>query len=78
MYFNIHLDDEIGHQIITMAKKIGQSNEDLIGEAIRQWLQRQPQNKWPKEVMTFTGIQDFPRFESYRSELQPLNQDPLA
>jgi len=78
MYFNIHLDDEIGHQIIMMAQNLKQSNEALIGEAITQWLQYQNKNKWPKEVMNFTGIKDFPRFESYRSEFKPLNQDPLA
>lgn len=78
MYFNIHLDDEIAHQIIMMAQNLKQSNEALIGEVIIEWIQSKNKNQWPKEVMTFTGIKDFPRFESYRSELQPLNQDPLA
>jgi hypothetical protein len=78
MYFNIHLDDEIGHQIIMMAQNLKQSNEALIGEIVAKWLLKESKNQWPKEVMNFTGIKDFPRFESYRSEFKPLNQDPLA
>lgn len=33
---------------------------------------------WPREVLEFTGIPDFEPFESYRAELRPPAEDPLA
>ena len=33
---------------------------------------------WPDEILGFQGVSDIPPFESYREELRPLQDDPLA
>jgi hypothetical protein len=71
MYLNINLDDEIGTQMTAMAKSRGQSIDILAHEAITKWLHQQNQKTptlWPPEFMEFTGVKDFPPFESYRTE----------
>lgn len=79
MYFNIDIDDQMGHQLATIAKKRGQSSNTLICDVIIEWLQRHPiPSQWPPTVKAFKGIKDFPPFESYRSELNQPSQDPLA
>ena len=79
MYFNIDIDEQVSHQLSTIAKNRGQSSSTLIREVIIEWLQRHPnQAQWPSTVKAFKGVKDFPPFESYRSELKPPSQDPLV
>ncbi|MDY0072255.1 MAG: ribbon-helix-helix domain-containing protein [Thauera sp.] len=78
MHFNIYLDDHTGQQLNALAKEAGQSRNALIREAISQWLGQYGQSQWPQAVQDFTGLADMPTFESYRSELLPAADDPLA
>jgi hypothetical protein len=42
------------------------------------WLHEEGDQAWPQEVLNFQGVPDMPSFESYRSELAPPKDDPLA
>jgi len=78
MNFNIYLDDETGQQLNQVAKKVGESRNALVRQAVSEWLKRQGQAQWPAELLAFTGISDMPTFEAGRDRLKPPTEDPLA
>ena len=39
MNFNIYLDDETGQQLNKVAKKVGESRNALVRQAVSEWLQ---------------------------------------
>ncbi|MDP3515419.1 MAG: CopG family transcriptional regulator [Sulfuritalea sp.] len=78
MNFNIYLDDETGQQLNQVAKKVGESRNALVRQAVSEWLQRHGKPQWPDEVLTFKGLADLPPFEAGRDRLKPSPADPLA
>lgn len=78
MNFNIYIEDQLGKQLQKAAKATGKSKNALIREALSEWFQNHPLNKWPDTVLQHEGIHDFMPFESHRDELQTPKDDPLS
>ncbi|BAC88786.1 ribbon-helix-helix domain-containing protein [Gloeobacter violaceus] len=78
VHFNIYVDDQTGEQLKRVAGQTGLTRNALIRQALREWLATRDQPRWPDIVMEFKGVEDLPTFESYRDELLPPRQDPLA
>ena len=78
MNFNIYLDDETGHQLVSAAAQAGDTRNALIRKAVSEWLLRHAQPQWPDAVLDFQGAADMPAFEASRDRLQPPVADPLA
>jgi predicted transcriptional regulator len=78
MNFNIYLDDETGQKLNQLAKRVGESRNALVRQAVSDWLIRYGKPRWPDEVLAFKGMADMPLFESGRDRLKPPIDDPLA
>lgn len=78
MNFNIYLDDETGHQLVSAAAQAGDTRNALIRKAVSEWLLRHAQPQWPDAVLDFQGAADMPAFEASRDRLKPPVADPLA
>ena len=75
MNFNIYINDELGHQLARVAEAEGKSRNALIRDALSFYLKNHTNQYWPNEVLNFSGVsQDFPSFESFRSELKPASE----
>jgi len=75
MNFNVYINDELGHQLAHVAETEGKSRNALIRDALSFYLKNHTNQCWPNEVLNFSGIrQDFPSFESFRSELNPATE----
>lgn len=77
MHFNIYIDNQLGHQLTRYAEKQGVTRNSLIREALERFIKKETQG-WPKEVLAFQGIPDFPAFEETRNELLIAREDPFA
>lgn len=65
---------------ILRGSKAELSPEALVLQTLTQLLATQPQqpiSQWPEIILTFTGIPDFPAFESYRDELLPPREPEI-
>ncbi len=75
MNFNIYIEDELGRKIDFIADISGQKRNNIIREAITQWVMEHYPADWPTSIKNFSGIKDFPAFESYRGELSTPKED---
>ena len=78
MHFNVYIDDQTGQQLTDVAQQSGQTRNALIRSAVQDWLARRNKPQWPDLIMSFTGIDDMPPFESGRDQLKLPLADPLA
>lgn len=78
MNIGLYLEQPLAMQIQQYANKIGSTRNALIREAIKSWLETHDAPQWPKSVLNFKGISDFPSFEKERENLLPPEDDPLA
>jgi hypothetical protein len=78
MNINIYLEDTVAKTLGQCAKRSGSSRNAIIREAIKEWIQHHEVKKWPASILKFNGMQAFPSFESYRDNLLPPSEDPLA
>jgi hypothetical protein len=76
MNFNIYIDDKLGAEIGSYAEKKGMTRNSLIRKALQLFIRNQSHG-WPDEILQFTGVPNFPAFESYRTELLNPKEDPL-
>jgi len=77
MNINIYLEDSLAKSLNHCAKKLHQSRNAIIRDAIRNWVSQHEIKKWSKSILNFKGLKDFEPFESYRDELNPPGEDPL-
>lgn len=78
MNVHVYLEDALGQQLTQYAKTLGKSRNLLIREAVKEWLQHHRAKAWPKSICKFKGVPDMAAFESYRNDLLPPKEDPLA
>ena len=78
MNFNIYLDDETGLQLTQLAKRVGESRNALVRQAVSDWLNKHDKPRWPDEVLAFKGMANMPVFEACRDRLKQPIADPLA
>lgn len=77
MHFNLYLDDDTGARLDRVLKRLGVTRNALIRTAIAEWLERQADGGWPREVLDFQGLPDFEGPEAHRGDLLPPSGDPL-
>lgn len=78
MNIGLYLEQPLAVQIQRYADKIGSTRNAIIRMAIKDWLKEHDAPRWPKSVLNFKGVSDFPAFESQRENLLPPNDDPLS
>ena len=80
MNFNLYLDDKTAKELDKTARKLGETRSGLIRKALREWLDRRAHGSlgWPRTILEWQGVKDFPSFESHRDELLPPREDPFA
>ncbi|MDF1760550.1 MAG: ribbon-helix-helix domain-containing protein [Coxiellaceae bacterium] len=77
MNINVYIEDSLGKEVTANAKALGKTRNAIVREALKEWLQHHKANKWPKSVLQFEGVNNFPEFESYRDELNMPDEDPF-
>ena len=78
MHFNVYIDDQTGKRLSDVAQQSGQTRNALIRSAVNDWLARRNYPQWPDLVMSYTGMDEMPPFESDRDQLKQPLADPLA
>jgi hypothetical protein len=73
MQITISLPKDLEQNLVHQAAQLNVSLETLILQSLRQFPPPPKGNSsaWPDAILSFTGIPDFPAFESYRNELLP-------
>lgn len=75
MNLNIYLEDSLGQQLTSCAKKLHRKKNTIIREALKEWINRHTKKSWPKSIMDFKGAKEFPTIEELRSGLTPPTED---
>ena len=78
MNINVYLEDSLAKSLNQSAKQLGSSRNAIIREALKEWIQQHEVRKWSMAVLNFQGVKELPGFESYRDDLLPPKEDPLA
>ncbi|HIK30653.1 MAG TPA: hypothetical protein IGS17_14315 [Oscillatoriales cyanobacterium M59_W2019_021] len=77
----LQLPDELDRLLAFRATQLNLSLEALVLQTLTQLLavpqSQQPVLQWSEIVLTFTGIPDFPPFESSRDELLPPREPEM-
>jgi hypothetical protein len=79
MQITIDLPQDLEQDLIRQAAQSNVPLQSLIIQALRQLAQPNltPSSQWPEAVLSFTGLSDFPAFESFRDELLSPNEPDL-
>lgn len=79
MQITIDLPQDLEQNLIRQAAQSNIPLQTLIIQALRQLTQASgsPASQWSDTVLSFSGIPDFPTFESYREELLPPRDPEL-
>ncbi|WP_226587739.1 DNA adenine methylase [Microseira wollei] len=73
MQITINLPQDLEQYLIQQATQLNIPLETFILQSLRQITQLplSKTSQWSSEILSYTGIPDFPAFESYRDELLP-------
>ena len=76
MQITIDLPQDLEHDLTYQSIQTNVPLQTLIIQSLRQFTRPAPTHdtEWPDEIMSYTGVPDFPAFESYRDELLPLRE----
>jgi hypothetical protein len=79
MQIMIDLPQDLEQDLIRQANQSNVPLQTLILQALRQLTQAAPStaSQWSNTVLSYSGIPDFPAFESYRDELLPPREPEL-
>ncbi|NJM66263.1 MAG: hypothetical protein HC851_11690 [Acaryochloris sp. RU_4_1] len=79
MQITIDLPQDLEQDLIRQATQSNIPIQTLILQALRQLTQTAPSpvSQWSDAVLSYSGIPDFPAFESYRDELLPPREPEL-
>lgn len=79
MQITINLPQDLEQNLVDQAAQLNVSLETLILQSLRQLSQSSAGNNsgWSDVILSFTGIPDFPAFESYRDDLLPPREPEL-
>ena len=79
MQITIDLPQDLEQSLIQQATQLNISLETLILQSLKQLTQTTPNPiaSWPETILAYTGVPDFPAFESYRDELLPPREPEL-
>ncbi|MDY6781756.1 MAG: hypothetical protein SW833_04235 [Cyanobacteriota bacterium] len=77
----LQLPDDLDRLLALRATQLNLSPEALVLQTLTHLLSvpqsQKPDSQWPDLVLTFTGIPDFPPFESHRNELLPPREPEM-
>jgi hypothetical protein len=79
MQITIDLPQDLEQDLIRQATQSNIPLQTLILHALRQLTQSSSStaSQWSDTVLSYSGISDFPTFESYRDELLPPREPEL-
>jgi hypothetical protein len=79
MQIMIDLPQDLEQNLIRQATQSNIPLQTLILQALHQLAQAAPSSasQWSDTVLSYSGIPDFPAFESYRDELRPPREPEL-
>jgi hypothetical protein len=69
MNFNIYIEEQLGIKIEYIANISGKKRNNIIREALAEWVNHHYPADWPDSVKQFSGEANFPAFESFRNNL---------
>lgn len=69
MNLHIYIEDSLGEKLTTYAKKCNRKRNSIIRQAIKDWIERHTEKKWPDSVLKFKGIPTFPNIKSLRNNI---------
>ena len=75
MNINIYLEDYLAKQLELHAKKFHKKRNSIVREAIKEWLVKHSERRWPSSIMQFKGIKDFPDMEEIRHNIIEPNKN---
>lgn len=78
MNINVYIEESLSKQLNACAKSLHRPRNAIIREALKEWLDHHQKKSWPASILKFKGIPNAPAFESFREELTPPPEDPLA
>lgn len=77
MNISIYLEEELENNLMTIAKKLGKTRNLIVREAILEYIKKQNSLQWSSTIQNFTGIDDGIKFESYRNDLLPPDNEGI-
>ncbi len=79
MQITIDLPQDLEQDLIYQSLQTNVPLQTLIIQSLRQLTRPVPTKdaEWPEEIMSYTGVPDFPAFESYRDELLSCREPEL-
>lgn len=79
MQIMINLPPDLEQDLIRQAAASNIPLQTLILQSLRQITQTPSATifQWPDAVLSYSGVPDFPAFESYRNELLPPHESEL-
>ena len=69
MNINIYIEDKLAEQLSKYANKFHRKRNSIVREAIRDWLSKHTEQKWPNSILRFNGIREFPDVKELRKDL---------
>jgi hypothetical protein len=69
MGFHIYLEPELQSEIESLCRESGRKRNSVVREALREYVQKRVQQKWPDAVFDFKPDPKLARFESLRGDL---------
>jgi predicted transcriptional regulator len=73
MNFNLYLEDELGRKVNSIIKETGRKRNEILREAIANWVKEHFDKKWPASITNFEGCKDYIEPQDLRSELKKPN-----
>lgn len=77
MHFHVYLDDGLAQNMARFCDETHKKRNAVVREALQLYLEQQQKKQWPPEILSFQGVDDFPAFESFRSELPADKRTPF-
>lgn len=66
MNINVYMEDLLARQLSECSRKLHRKKNSIIREAVKDWLKKHANTNWPKSVVAFEGIEDFPTVDDLR------------
>ncbi len=74
----LHLNNELGSQVKSIAKYNGKSIDTFILKVLENYVSNIESKTWKQEIIDFKGFPNLIPFESYRNELLEPKDDPFV
>jgi len=69
MNMTVYIEDQLATQLSKHAEKLHRKRNSIVREAIKDWLNKNAQQKWSNTVLKFKGIEDFPDVDELRKSV---------